>query len=302
MKRYGSVTALDGLSFAVRSGDVFGFLGPNGSGKTTTLRAMFGLITPDAGTVELFGQDVATGGAGARAGVAGFVETPRFYPYLSGEANLRLCAAYDGGMAGTDEIRSVLELVDLAGRAGHKTGGYSYGMRQRLGIAASLLRSPRLLVLDEPTLGLDPAGMRDMRALVERLASEDITVLLSSHLMGEVEQLCNRVAVIRQGRTVYEGSLDELKGSAAGRYRLRTRDDRLAETIAQSVPGVTDVRPAADGLHVEASLEGVEALSVALVGAGVPVRALIPEEEALEAMFFRLTEESSDGTQLESAS
>src|SRR5207247_5182026 len=163
---------------------VFGYLGPNGAGKTTSLRMLLGLIRPTSGEVQLFGRDPLVDGARALDGVAGFVEGPRFYPYLSGRKNLRLLADYDG--RGTrSRIEAVLETVELRDRAKDRVGGYSHGMRQRLGIAASLLREPRLLLLDEPATGLDPAGMRDMRDLVRRLAGDGITILLSSHLLYE---------------------------------------------------------------------------------------------------------------------
>ena len=174
---------------------MYGFLGPNGAGKTTTLRMALGLIMPTEGTVELFGRDPMRVGARALEGVAGFVEAPRFYPYLSARKNLELLAALDGAGA-KGRIAEVLEVVELSPRAEHRVGGYSHGMRQRLGIAAALLRRPRLLILDEPATGLDPAGMRDMRTLIRRLADEGITVLLSSHQLPEVQELCDRVAIV----------------------------------------------------------------------------------------------------------
>src|ERR671920_773624 len=184
VKRYDEITAVDRVDLTVRAGDVYGYLGPNGAGKTTSLRMLLGLIRPDEGTAKLFGRDPLTEGVRALDGVAGFVEAPRFYPYLNGRRNLELVAALDGDGA-AERIDAALDTVDLAERAKHKVGGYSHGMRQRLGIAGALLRAPRLLLLDEPTTGLDPAGMRDMRRLVRRLADQGMTVLLSSHLMGE---------------------------------------------------------------------------------------------------------------------
>src|SRR3954470_8553167 len=227
VKRYGDVTAVDRVDLTVEPGDVYGYLGPNGAGKTTVLRMLLGLIMPTAGEVRLFGSDPGGGAARARDGVAGFVGAPRFYPYLTGRKNLEMLAALDGGDAAS-RIDEALDVVELTDRQGHRGGGYSPGMRQRLGVAAALIRDPRLLLLDEPATGLDPAGMRDMRALVRRLAGEGITVLLSSHLLAEVEELCNRVAIIRSGRIVYEGALDDLKRSAATTYRLRTTDDERA--------------------------------------------------------------------------
>ena len=188
VKKYGDLVAVDEVDLTVESGDVFGYLGPNGAGKTTSLRMLLGLIRPTSGSAQLFGRDPLVDGAKALDGVAGFVEGPRFYPYLSGRRNLRLLADYDDPVS-RSRIDDVLELVELRDRAKDKVGGYSHGMRQRLGIAGALLRDPRLLLLDEPTTGLDPAGMRDMRQLVRQLAADGITILLSSHLLAEVEEL-----------------------------------------------------------------------------------------------------------------
>ncbi len=197
---------------------MYGYLGPNGAGKTTSLRMMLGLIRPTDGTVRLFGRDPLET-VQALEGVAGFVEAPTFYPYLSARRNLELLAAFDGGGAARPD-REALETVELTDRARDRVGGYSHGMRQRLGIAAALLRDPKLLLLDEPATGLDPAGMRDMRLLIRRLADQGMTVLLSSHLLAEVEELCNRVAIVRSGRIVYEGEIAELKRGAGATYRL----------------------------------------------------------------------------------
>src|SRR5437870_1401619 len=245
VKRYGEIVAADHVDLTVEAGDVFGYLGPNGAGKTTSLRMMLGLIRPTEGSVELFGRNPLVYGAKALDGVAGFVEGPRFYPYLSGRKNLRLLADFDDG-ASRSRIDEVLDVVELRDRAKDKVGGYSHGMRQRLGIAAALLRQPRLLLLDEPTTGLDPAGMRDMRDLVRRLAREGITVLLSSHLLAEVEEVCNRVAIIRKGRIVYEGPLQELLGTAASGYRLRSPDLERARIVCLAHAGVHDLQ-AVDG-------------------------------------------------------
>jgi ABC-2 type transport system ATP-binding protein len=289
VKRYGDVTAVDHVDLTVGAGDVYGYLGPNGAGKTTSLRMLLGLIRPDAGTAKLLGRDPLLEGARALDGVAGFVEAPRFYPYLSGRRNLELVAALDGDGA-VGRIDEALDVVELAARAKDKVGGYSHGMRQRLGIAGALLRDPKLLLLDEPTTGLDPAGMRDMRALVRRLADQGITVLLSSHLMGEVEELCDRVAIVRTGRVVYEGSLPELLASTAGRYTLRTTDDVRAAAIAAERPGIADVRFSGGGLTLQAGEEAATALSIALGEAGIGIAALVPRTATLEELFFRMTE------------
>ncbi len=288
VKRYGDLVAVDGVDLTVARGDVFGYLGPNGAGKTTSLRMLLGLIRPTAGSVHLFGRNIDVG-AKALDGVAGFVEGPTFYPYLSARKNLRLLADYDGGES-RSHIDEVLELVDLRDRARDKVGGYSHGMRQRLGIAASLLRSPRLLLLDEPTTGLDPAGMRDMRDLVRRLAGEGLTVLLSSHLLTEVEELCNRVAIIRKGRIVYDGSLADLMGTALGGYRLRTNDLEHARAVCVAQRGVADVRVNGADVHFSADEDAVAALSLSLAQAGVGITALVPESATLEELFLHLTE------------
>jgi ABC-2 type transport system ATP-binding protein len=267
---------------------VFGYLGPNGAGKTTSLRMMLGLIAPTSGDVKLFDRDPHTDGARALDGVAGFVEGPRFYPYLSGRKNLRLLGDLDGGTPAA-RIDEVLDVVELRDRAKDRVGGYSHGMRQRLGIAASLLRQPKLLLLDEPTTGLDPAGMRDMRELVKRLASEGITILLSSHILAEVEELCNRVAIVRKGRIIYEGRLDELLQSSGGEYRLRTNDQERARALllAHGVSGLETI----DGeLRFRGEASDAEALSIALGKAGIGISSLVPHTATLEELFLGMTE------------
>jgi ABC-2 type transport system ATP-binding protein len=294
VKRYGRIVAVDHVDLTVERGDVFGYLGPNGAGKTTSLRMLLGLIRPTAGTARLFGRDPLVDGARALDGVAGFVEGPRFYPYLSGRRNLTLLADYDepGSRARIDEV---LELVELRDRARDRVGGYSHGMRQRLGIAASLLRQPRLLLLDEPTTGLDPAGMRDMRELVRRLAGEGITILLSSHLLYEVEELCNRVAIIRQGQAIYQGSLADLLATAPSGYRLRAVDPERARLLLLVQPGIADVTVDGAELRFSADEDAVAAAGIALGRAGIGITALVPETASLEELFLGMTGgESSD--------
>jgi len=309
VKRYKEVLAVDHIDLNVHAGDVYGFLGPNGAGKTTTLRMALGLIMPTEGRVQLFGRDPIREGAKALQGVAGFVEAPRFYPYLSARKNLELLAALDGDGA-RGRIGEVLETVELSHRAEHRVGGYSHGMRQRLGIAAALLRAPRLLILDEPATGLDPAGMRDMRALIRRLADGGITVLLSSHQLPEVQELCDRVAIVDKGRVVYEGALSDLRRQGGAGYRLRTSDDARALEILRAQPGVEHVvggpggldgpdgrggashHEDAAGLSFQADEQHVGATSLALGAAGIGILALTPELATLEDLFFRLTEGS----------
>ena len=290
-KRYKEVLAVDRLDLAVPPGAVFGFLGPNGAGKTTTLRMLLGLIMPSAGSALLFGRDPIRDGARALAGVAGFVEAPRFYPYLSGQRNLEMMAALDGSGRAGRRIEELLELVALSGAAKQRVGGYSHGMGQRLGIAAALLREPRLLILDEPTTGLDPAGIRDMRELILRLSAEGITILLSSHQLSEVQEICREVAIIRRGRIVYAGAIAELRGGPDRAYRLQTSDNgRAAELIAAQ--GAAQLLAGEEGeLRLSASQQQVGELSLTLARAGIALYLLAPLQATLEDLFFALTED-----------
>jgi ABC-2 type transport system ATP-binding protein len=298
-KRYGSLTAVAGIDISVAEGEVYGVLGPNGAGKTTFLRMLFGLIRPDAGTLEVFGRSWQRHGTAALEGVAGFIESPKFYPYLTGRKNLQLLAGLDGGTA-RDRVDEVLDVVDLAGRDGDKVGGYSFGMRQRLGVAASLLRDPRLLVLDEPANGLDPAGIRDMRALVHRLAASGLTVLLSSHDMDEVEEICDNVTIMKTGSVVYHGTIADLRRQAPPQaHLLRTSDDAVALELAAGRPGLA-VTAADRQLALRGTQEAVDAYVAAVVHAGIALRSLTLGEAPLEALFFMLTESSPDQPVLDS--
>ena len=288
VKRYGDLTAVGGVDLTVRTGDVYGYLGPNGAGKTTSLRMMLGLIRPTAGTVRLFGRDPMES-VHALEGVAGFVEAPTFYPYLNARRNLEMLAAYDGGGA-PDRIDQALETVELTGRQRDRVGGFSHGMRQRLGIAAALLRDPKLLLLDEPATGLDPAGMRDMRLLIHRLAGQGMTVLLSSHLLTEVEDVCNRVAIVRSGTIVYEGDIAALKRGAGTRYWLNTSNDERALSVCQAQPGIDDVRLESGRISFTADEPAVGVLSQALVESGALIHAMAPQTVTLEDLFFSYTE------------
>jgi ABC-2 type transport system ATP-binding protein len=287
VKRYGEIVAVDHVDLTVERGDVFGYLGPNGAGKTTSLRMLLGLIRPTEGNARLFGRDPLEVGARALDGVAGFVEGPRFYPYLSGRKNLRLLADLDGDIP-TARIDEVLDVVELRERAKDKVGGYSHGMRQRLGIAAALLRDPRLLLLDEPTTGLDPAGMRDMRQLVKQLAADGITILLSSHLLAEVEELCNRVAIIRRGAVIYEGRLDELLRSAAGGYRLVATEPDRAFSLLRGQPGI-EAAQSNGYLRLQAEDGALASATIALGRAGIGITELVPQTTSLEELFLAMT-------------
>jgi ABC-2 type transport system ATP-binding protein len=292
IKRYRDVPVVDGIDLTVRAGDVYGFLGPNGAGKTTTLRMLLGLVRPDAGSIRLFGRDAAGDVIAALEGVAGFIEEPRLYPYLSGRENLELLVAFDRGAQGKQTVEEVLELVELRGRAGDRVSEYSQGMRQRLGIASCLVRRPRLLLLDEPANGVDPAGLRFLRELLARLAGEGITILLSSHLLAEVQQVCTRVAMISGGRIVYEGQLDELARRAGQRYRLEPTELERAAIACRSVPALSDVRVEDGRVSFRVEDDGaLVALTRALAEHGIGVRALVRESDSLERRFFELTEQ-----------
>jgi ABC-2 type transport system ATP-binding protein len=298
-KRYGSLVAVDDVSVRVAPGEVYGVLGPNGAGKTTLLRMLFGLIRPDSGTIRVFGRTWHEAGVHTLDGVAGFIESPKFYPYLSGRQNLEGLGLLDGSTDGRDlsaRIEEVLEVVDLTGRDRDKVGGYSYGMRQRLGVAASLLRSPRLLVLDEPANGLDPAGIRDMRALVKRLAASGLTVLLSSHHMDEVEEICDNVTIMNRGSVAFHGTIDDLRAMAPDPgHLLRTGDDREALAIGRNGHPRVLVEPGPDGGLVATGPEHELSAYVAdLVRAGVPLRAFTPTRTPLEALFFMLTDDERE--------
>ena len=300
-KRYGELVAVDAISLQVAQGEVYGVLGPNGAGKTTLLRMLFGLIRPDMGTLRVFGRTWEHDGPRTLEGVAGFVESPRFYPFLSGRRNLEGLARLDGGVA-PERIDVALEIVDLADRAADKVGGYSYGMRQRLGVAASLLRDPRLLVLDEPANGLDPAGIRDMRALVKRLAASGLTVLLSSHDMAEVEEICDNVTIMRTGSVVFHGRIAQLREQAPEQgHRLATGDDQRARALAADHPRLRLNEHPDGGLVAVGPQPAVDAFVAAVVRAGIPLRRLELTETPLEALFFMLTESAPGGVPRELA-
>jgi ABC-2 type transport system ATP-binding protein len=299
-KKFGDLVAVEDLSFAVRRGDVYGFLGPNGSGKSTTIRAVLGLVKPTTGEIRVFGRPV--GGPKGREGMAGFVDTPGFYGYLSARDNLKLLAAADKRKK-ESPLERVLETVGLSERARDKVKTYSTGMKQRLAIAAALLREPEFLILDEPTNGLDPGGMRDIRALIRRLAGEGLTIFLSSHLLAEVEQLCNRVTVIGRGRLLAEGTLAEVVQGANGHlsYRLvvgngqealRLLDRSSAGVGASASTESTDGLDGTGGEEIRLSVgpEGIGPVVRELVTGGVEVRALVPVRPNLEDLFLELTE------------
>ncbi|MEU8248360.1 ABC transporter ATP-binding protein [Nonomuraea sp. NPDC048916] len=292
-KRFrGGQVAVDSLDLAVPRGSVFGFLGPNGSGKTTTIRMLLGLVAPTAGEYALLGLPLAD----ALPRVGALVEGPAFYPYLSGEANLRRFDAADPtAVAGTVRRRvgEALDRVGLGAAAGKRYRNYSLGMRQRLAIAAALLGPRELLVLDEPTNGLDPQGTREVRALVKEIAADGTTVFVSSHLLAEVEQMCTHAAIMSTGRLVGHGTIASLSGGQVTRVRIVTPDTADAARVLATL-GLADVR-AADG-EVTAELGGhaPERINATLVGDGVAVRGLSVVRPSLEDVFVGLTGEGFD--------
>jgi ABC-2 type transport system ATP-binding protein len=291
VKRFGPTCALDQVDLVVQEGEVRGLLGANGAGKTTLLRILFGLVASDAGTVELFGRGLLDGAPNALDRVAGFVEDPSFYPYLSGRANLELLAELDGD-ADPMRVREVLNQVGLGSRGEDRVSGYSTGMRQRLGIAAALLRSPRLLLLDEPTAGLDPEGVRDVGALVQELRGEGVAILMSSHQIGEIEDICDGFTVLRSGQVVWAGSSSELRAEApASTYRLETSDDDHALALAKRMDGVR-AAPTGHG-HLAVAVEPgcLDGYVLALGASAIAVRRLELALSPLRSMFFALTSE-----------
>jgi ABC-type multidrug transport system ATPase subunit len=288
-KRYGErILAVDGLALQVRRGEVYGFLGPNGAGKTTTLRMLLGLVRPTSGTALVLGA--RPGSPQSLAHVGALIETPAFYPFLSGRDNLRVLARYSG----TPEMRiqPVLEEVGLAARGSDRFGTYSLGMKQRLGIAAALLKDPELLILDEPTNGMDPAGMAEMRTFIRDLGRGRRTVLLSSHLMAEVEQIADRVGVISGGMLVGEGTVEELRGRESLWVRAEPLEE--AERLVAGLRAVERVSRVDGGLRIAADPAAAAAINRTLVEAGIAVGELRPERASLEKVFLELTQQEEE--------
>ncbi|MGQ0777819.1 MAG: ATP-binding cassette domain-containing protein [Pseudonocardiales bacterium] len=287
-KRYRGITAVDGVDLTVHRGEVFGFLGPNGAGKTTTLRMLLGLIRPTAGTATVL--DHPPGDPRGLARIGAMVETPAFYPYLSGRDNLRVLARY--ARVPTHRIDGALDTVDLTARGHDKFATYSLGMKQRLGVAAALLKDPELLILDEPTNGLDPAGMADIRALIRRLGTGQRSVLLSSHLLGEVQQICDRIGVISRGTLIADSTVDELRGATSLVLAAQPLDE--ATRLATELLGHQRVQRHDGQLHCDAGPDDAARLNRALVLAGVQVSELRRVERSLEEVFLEMTNHEKD--------
>ncbi|NTU81683.1 MAG: ABC transporter ATP-binding protein [Chloroflexales bacterium] len=290
-KRYGERLAVDSLSLSVGRGEVFGFLGPNGAGKTTTIAMLLGLVRPTAGRATVLGHDVLSAPAAALARVGAMIEAPAFYPYLSGYDNLRvLCRA-----GGLDEgrIAGALAAVELGERARDRVRAYSQGMKQRLGIAATLLPDPELIILDEPTNGLDPAGTAEIRALIRALAAGGRTIFLCSHMLHEVEQLCERVAILKAGRLIAQGQVADLLRRGQG-LRVRVESDPTqAAALAATLSWVAGVRRDGDVLLVDAPAARAAELNAHLAGNGVLVAEIGARGSSLEEFFLEVTGEVS---------
>jgi ABC-2 type transport system ATP-binding protein len=288
--------AVDHIDLDVPRGSIYGFLGPNGSGKTTTIRMLLGLVYATSGSHELLGTAMPQAATTVLPRVGSLVEGPAFYPFLSGRDNLARLDAADrtaDPRTARERIGSALERVGLLLAARKRYRNYSLGMKQRLAIAAGLLRPRELIILDEPTNGLDPQGTREVRALVREIATEGTTVFVSSHLLAEVEQICTHVGVMRTGRLVFQGPLDELRRTGAARIRVETTDPQTAASVLAAL-GLRDPQVAADEVSAQLGDFLPERVCAELVHKGVPVRALATVRPSLEELFVGLTGEGFD--------
>ncbi len=287
-KDFKKLRAVDQLDLEVRQGDVFGFLGPNGAGKSTTIRLIFGLLYPTAGYVEILGHQVPRDRQEALRHVGGFVDDPTFYGNMSARRNLKILGTMNGPVS-QERIMEVLEMVGLADRADSRVGGYSHGMRQRLGIALALIHNPDLVILDEPTSGLDPQGMKDVRELIRKLGRQGTTVFLSSHLLHEVELVCDRAAILTRGRMIVQGPVTGLR-PASSTVKIRTGDQRRAAEVVSGLVPADDVEVEEGYLVVKTPQEQIPELVRRLVAEGIDVEAVVPSsEQSLEEMFLELT-------------
>ena len=295
-KQYGrrtakSILAVDQVSFSVDEGQVFGFLGPNGSGKTTTIGMLVGTISPTGGSFQLFGASDPKSLLAARSRVGATLETPNFYPYMSGRDNLRIAAAIKG--VDRTRIEECLELVGLAGRAKHRFRTYSLGMKQRLALAATMLNDPELVILDEPANGLDPQGMREVREILRILASRGKTIFLSSHLLWEVERTCSHVAIVRKGRIVAQGAIADVVSEEKSAL-LRAGNEATLLAALESCPEVTRVRRSEEGVIVGLSSGDLASVTRHLAAQGIYLSHLAPHRQSLEEVFMDLTKGDFD--------
>jgi ABC-2 type transport system ATP-binding protein len=286
-KRFKERTAVDDLNLLVRPGEIFGFLGPNGAGKTTTIGMLLGLVRPTSGRAIVMGYDIQRQPAPALRAVGAMIEVPAFYPYLSGRDNLRVLARA-GGLPEA-RVTAALDLVELSDRARDKFRGYSQGMRQRLGLASALLHEPQLIILDEPTNGLDPAGQHEIRELIRNLASSGHTIFLSSHMLNEVEQLCGRVAILKAGRVIAEGAVADLLRRGRGVLLRVAGDPSAALALLRATPWITSVEQQGDALLLDAPAARTAEINTLLAAQGIPVAEIRTHEARLEDFFLEVT-------------
>jgi ABC-2 type transport system ATP-binding protein len=292
-KSFGKLEAVKDLNIELRRGEVFGFLGPNGAGKSTTVGMILGLITPTSGNIELFGEIQSANRWSALRRIGAIVEEPAFYPYLSGWDNLEVLAKSIGDVP-RNKITEVLERVNLLDRAKDDYGQYSMGMKQRLGIASTLLRDPELIILDEPTNGLDPAGTREIRELIPKLAHESRAIMLCSHLLHEVEMVCTKVAIIKKGTVIANAPINELL-SQGNQLKLKVENMAEAADILNSLSWVKSVKRENKYLLIDVPREHTAEISLALAKNGIGVIELVNQTKNLESVFMQLTEgESGD--------
>jgi ABC-2 type transport system ATP-binding protein len=288
-KRFGSITAVDSLDLTLRRGEVLGFLGPNGSGKSTTISMVLGLVRPTAGDIQIMGQPLENNPSLVSEHIGAIIENPAFYPYLTGRDNLRAQALMVGGVS-EQRIDELIKLVSMEGRADGKYKTFSLGMKQRIGIASTLLTNPQLVILDEPTNGLDPAGQREIRSIIPRMADEGHAVLLASHMLHEVEQVSDHALIIRRGKRITEGSVDDLlRRNGYIDVRVPEADPEVVARIVRAVPGVEQASVEENRLVVIADEQISAAINQALAESGLYASQIAPRRSSLEDLFLELT-------------
>jgi len=287
-KRFGNLVAVNELNLEVHRGEIFGFLGPNGSGKTTTIEMLIGLIRPSAGRIELFGQDITERLTAILPRIGAVLEKPSLYPYLSGRDNLLLLARISGAV-NHKRIEDVLELVGLTSRANDKFQNYSMGMKQRLAISAALLSDPELIILDEPTNGLDPSGMKEVRGLIKSLGNQGKTIFLNSHLLHEVEQICDHLAIVKQGKIIAQGETSRLL-RRGGALQLKVTDTDKAVAILKSAEWISSVTREDNSIQVNVPLERAVDISALLAKNNIFLSEMKAVESTLETFFLEVTE------------
>ena len=293
-KCFGKRKIIDGIDLTIQEGDIYGFLGKNGSGKTTTIKMLLNLIHASSGSIKLMGYDVKEDYENAIESVGVVVDIPKFYPYLSGRKNLQLMANLIPDIAKT-EVDNVLELVGMSKRGSDKVFTYSLGMKQRLGIANALLSSPKLIILDEPTNGLDPQGMREIRNIISDLAEKKkITFFISTHLLYEVEQICNKVAILHDGKIIAEGKVWELLSSELESIEVVTKDILKCQQLLSEINFIKSFSSTKNSIFIEMEKGNSGKLNALLVLAGINIEYLLPHSKSLETFFIEMTKEEND--------